>query len=99
MTLRPGGGLAWYHVVGWFEPQRGMPMSPTLESLGIDRLSVAERIELAEAIWDSVATEGTDFALTATQEQDLRRRVTAYEADPQAVSSWDDVKARLRAQS
>ena len=74
-------------------------MSPTLESLGIDRLSVAERIELAEAIWDSVATEADDFALTAEQEQDLRRRVAAYEANPQAVSSWDDVKARLQARS
>ncbi len=72
-------------------------MAPTLESLGIDRLSVAERIELAEAIWDSVATEVNDFALTANQEQDLRRRVAAYEADPKAVSSRDDVKARLRA--
>ena len=29
-------------------------MPPTLESLGIDRLGVAERILLAEAIWDSV---------------------------------------------
>ncbi len=74
-------------------------MSPTLESLGIDRLSVAERIELAEAIFESVATEGADFALTAEQEQDLQRRVAAYEADPKAVSSWDDVKARLQAQS
>lgn len=37
-------------------------MSPTLESLGIDRLSVAERIELAEAIWDSVATLTRDVA-------------------------------------
>ena len=37
-------------------------MSPTLESLGIDRLSVAERIELAEAIRDSVATLTRDVA-------------------------------------
>ena len=37
-------------------------MSPTLESPGIDRLSVAERIELAEAIWDSVATLSRDVA-------------------------------------
>lgn len=31
-------------------------MPPTLESLGIDRLDVAERILLAEAIWDSVSS-------------------------------------------
>ena len=74
-------------------------MPPTLESLGIDRLSVDDRIELAEAIWESVAAEGNEFALTASQEQDLQRRVAAHEADPEAGSSWDDVKARLRAQS
>ena len=74
-------------------------MPPTLESLGIDRLGVAERILLAEAIWDSVAAEGDAFALTPAQDEDLRRRVAAYEADPGTGSSWDDVKARLRAQS
>ena len=74
-------------------------MSPTLESLGIDRLSVAERIELAEAIFESVATEGDGFVLTAEQGQDLQRRVAAYDANPAAVSSWDDAKARLQAKS
>ncbi len=32
-------------------------MPPTLQELGIDRLSVADRLALAEAIWDSVAHE------------------------------------------
>lgn len=74
-------------------------MPPTLESLGIDRLSVDDRLELAEAIWESVAAESDEFALTAAQEQDLQRRVAAYEADSKSGSSWDDVKARLQAQS
>ena len=30
-------------------------MAPTLESLGIDRLSVVERVTLVQAIWDSIA--------------------------------------------
>jgi hypothetical protein len=32
-------------------------MAPTLEALGIDRMSVADRIDLATAIWDSIGTE------------------------------------------
>ena len=30
-------------------------MSPTLKSLGLDQLSVAQRILLVEEIWDSIA--------------------------------------------
>lgn len=38
-------------------------MSHTMESLGIDRLSVADRLRLAEEIWDSIAdsVESTDI--------------------------------------
>lgn len=42
------------------------------------------------------ADEGELPPLTDAQEQDLRRRVAAYEANPGAGSSWADVKARLR---
>jgi putative addiction module component (TIGR02574 family) len=47
-------------------------MSPMLQSLGIDQLSVAK--------------------------QDLQRRLDAYEANPKAGSSWEEVKARLQGQ-
>lgn len=73
-------------------------MSPTLKALGIDRLSVAQRILLVEEIWDSIAAEGAEVPLTEAQRQDLQRRLAAYEADPKAGSSWEEVKARLRRQ-
>ncbi len=74
-------------------------MSPTLKSLGIDRLSVAQRIKLVEEIWDSIAAEPEQIPLTEPQKQDLQRRLAAYEANPKAGSSWQEVKARLRGQS
>lgn len=74
-------------------------MSSTLNSLGIDQLSVAQRILLVEEIWDSIAAEAEQFPLTEAQERDLERRIAAYEADRKAGSSWEDVKARLREQS
>ena len=70
-------------------------MSPTLKALGIDQLSVAQRILLVEEIWDSIVAEEGEIPLSEAQIQDLQRRIEAYEADPKAGSSWYEVKARL----
>ena len=70
-------------------------MSPTLKALGIDQLSVAERVLLVEEIWDSIAGREEDLPLTEAQKLDLQRRIAAYEANPKAGSSWEEVKARL----
>jgi len=71
-------------------------MSPTLKALGIDQMSVAERLLLVEEIWDSIAEQGEEIPLTDAQKDDLQRRVAAYEANPKAGFSWEEVKARLR---
>ena len=70
-------------------------MSPTLKSLGIDQMTVAQRVLLVEEIWDSIAAEAEKQPLTEAQETDLKRRIAAYEADPKAGSPWPEVKARL----
>ncbi|MCE9533189.1 MAG: addiction module protein [Planctomycetes bacterium] len=62
-------------------------------------MSVAERILLVEEIWDSIAVEEAEGPLTESQRQDLQRRIAAYEADPKAGSSWEEVKARLPSKS
>ena len=74
-------------------------MSQTLKALGIDQLSVAQRILLVEEIWDSIVTEAEDMPLTEAQKQDLERRLGAYNDNPDARSSWEDVRARLRAKT
>jgi putative addiction module component (TIGR02574 family) len=70
-------------------------MSVTMKSLGIDRLSVPERMLLLEEIWDSIAAKPENLPLTDVQRPELDRRLTAHEADPDVGSNWDDVKARL----
>jgi putative addiction module component (TIGR02574 family) len=70
-----------------------------MKSLGIDQLSIAERILLVEEIWDSIAATPDEVPLTDAQRTELDRRLAAYEADPQAGSSWEEVKARLRSRS
>jgi len=47
------------------------------------RLSVSERIQLVEDLWDSIAVSAADIPLTAAETQELDRRL-------------DDVAARLQ---
>ncbi len=70
-------------------------MSMSMKDFGIDRLSVADRLALVEEIWDSLE----QVPITEPQKQDLQRRLAAYEANPKAGSSWEDVKARLQGRS
>lgn len=72
-------------------------MPPTLQEVGIDRLSAEDRLALAEAIWESVAREAEQAPLSAAQRQELRRRLDDSIARPEAMLSWEEVKARLLA--
>ena len=60
------------------------------------QLSVAERIQLVEDIWDSIAVEGSEAVqLTDAQRQELQRRVQAHDADPSSALHWEQVRAEL----
>ena len=74
-------------------------MASIAKSLGIDRLSVAERILLVEEIWDSIAAEPAALDIPESHKQELDRRLAEYEANPAAGSTWDEVKARILGRS
>jgi putative addiction module component (TIGR02574 family) len=63
----------------------------------VKRLSVEERIELAEAIWDTVAEDATAAEMPVSEEHraELDRRLADLEADPDAGSAWPEVRSRL----
>ena len=58
-------------------------------------LTPAERIQLAEDLWDSVAAEAGGLPLTAAQQAELDRRLADLERDPGAGESWETVRARI----
>ncbi len=64
----------------------------------ITQLSTAERIQLVEDIWDTIATQPEEVALTEAQTQELDRRLEAYKQDPAANASWQEVQQRVRQQ-
>lgn len=61
----------------------------------IHELSVAERILLAEELWDSVASNENAFPLTDDQKDVLERRLKQYSIDENAGDSWAVVKNRI----
>ena len=59
-------------------------------------LSVAERIQLAEDIWDSIAAGNPESApLTSAQLQEVQARLQAHDQDPSTAVSWDQVRSEL----
>lgn len=74
-------------------------MAPTLEELGIDQLSVEERLTLAEEIWENVAQEMEQAPLTEAQTKELERRLADSIARPDAVTPWEVIKARALARA
>jgi putative addiction module component (TIGR02574 family) len=59
-------------------------------------LTPAERIQLAEDLWDSVsASSETMPGLTATQVAEVERRLAEHTRDASAAVPWEEVRARL----
>ena len=61
----------------------------------ISQISIAERIQLAEDLWDSILDYQDKLFLTDDQKQELDRRLENYQQDVSSGSSWDEVKQRL----
>lgn len=59
------------------------------------RLSVPERIQIVEDIWDSIAATPEQLPLTDAQRAELDRRLNAHDTDPSSALPWDEVRSRL----
>ena len=58
-------------------------------------LPVPERIELVQAIWDSIAESSELLPLSEEHKAELERRLVEYEKYPEGGSTWEEVKERL----
>lgn len=60
------------------------------------KLSVSERIQLVEDIWDSIVAEApATVGLSQAQKAELHRRVDAHRADPSSAVPWEQVRSKL----
>ncbi len=69
-------------------------MNPIIVS-DILGLPVQDRIQLVEAIWDSIAEAPEAIALSDSQRAELDKRLAAYHENPSLGSPWSEVRARI----
>jgi putative addiction module component (TIGR02574 family) len=62
-----------------------------------EKLPLEERLELVEALWDSIAADADVDRLPVPpwHLDELDRRLAEFDADPEEGSSWEEVRARL----
>ena len=67
----------------------------SISSEELHKLTLAERLELIEILWDSIAEEPDALPLTDAQRLEIDRRLDSYARRKPELRSWDDVRARL----
>jgi putative addiction module component (TIGR02574 family) len=68
----------------------------------IFQLSRAEKLQLVEELWDSIAEEESQqpsHPLAQWKIDELIRRKEAFEKDPTKARTWEQVKARITGQN
>lgn len=63
--------------------------------IDFEDLSVAERIQLVEDLWDSIEPESPEIALTPAQIAELDARLEQLRLNPSAGEPWEVVRDRL----
>ena len=60
------------------------------------RLSDAERMQLAQGLWDSIPPDSAAHVLTDEQRMEYRCRLAEHDADRGSAIHWEEARARLR---
>jgi len=68
----------------------------TLAKADILELSVSERIQLVEDIWDSIMEVPDSILLSEEQKLELDQRLDSYHANPDQGSPWEIVQEKTK---
>ncbi|MBU0621530.1 MAG: addiction module protein [Gammaproteobacteria bacterium] len=71
-------------------------MGQALHALGIDNMSIEDRIDLVKDIWDSVAIEAGLLPPSTAEKAELDRRLAEDDANPDDTISWETIKAEAQ---
>ena len=62
----------------------------------IFELTLSEKLQLVEDLWDSIAEVPEQLPVLDWQKEELSRRKAAYLQNPDAACSWEAAKERIR---
>ncbi len=64
----------------------------TIELKELETLSVSERLQLVEDLWDSIARSNTEIPIPQWQKDELAHRKQSHLQNPNLGRTWDEVK-------
>jgi putative addiction module component (TIGR02574 family) len=74
----------------------GDPVVTNLNQTSVFELSISEKLQLVEDLWDDIAADEGSIPVTDWQKAELARRKANLQANPGSGLSWDEVKRRVR---
>lgn len=66
------------------------------EHSALFKLGIAERIQLVEDLWDSIARDAATTGIPELVKEELHRRKAAFESAPESGRTWEQVKHTAR---
>lgn len=61
----------------------------------IFELSVAEKIQIVEDIWDSIGNAPEELSLSEAEKSELDKRLESYKQNPNEGIEWETLKKNL----
>jgi putative addiction module component (TIGR02574 family) len=68
----------------------------SLPVIDLEGLTIDERLDLIERLWDSLGSAANTIALTPTQRDELNRRVDDLDREGPTGTPWDEAIRRIR---
>jgi putative addiction module component (TIGR02574 family) len=64
-------------------------------AVDFSQLTFNERLQLVEDLWDSLELDQDQIPVPDWHREELDRRLAAYQRDPGAGASWEEVRERI----
>ena len=71
-------------------------MNTHSEYAALFELPIAERLQLVEDLWDSIAADNAELPLPQWQTDELKARAARYDAGQESLHTWGEVVADAR---
>jgi putative addiction module component (TIGR02574 family) len=76
-----------YHCV----MSQALPIPPP----GFDTLSIDDKINYVESLWDRIAARPEDVPIPDWHREIIRERLAAYRANPDQSKEWEEVEREI----
>jgi putative addiction module component (TIGR02574 family) len=77
-------------------PNQYGEVSMNTEFTQVFELTLSEKLQLLEDLWDSIAQAPEQLPVLDWQKEELAQRKAAYLQNPDSGSSWEAAKERIR---